>query len=303
MPTEKRPNLFLVGAQKCGTSALSGWLGQHPQVLMSFPKEPGFLAFGENGYPYLDGQGRPAPASRYVVSNEKDYLALFARARQAQHVIGEASTWYLSMPGTAEKIRQFSPNARIIIMLRDPVARAYSAWCHARSDMLEPCESFAESLACEASRSDVEFLLRYRQMGLYSEGLAQYQTTFAASKVLILFHEDLKADPGSVWRSVAQFLDINADIQPDFQHRYNSAGLPRSRLIQKLLHSHRLKTAVRQLLPHNLAMRVKAKVDDSNLAPLPPPDEQSKDQLKAYFQNDVRRVEQLTGRDLREWLQ
>ena len=70
MPTEKRPNLFLVGAQKAGTSALAGWLREHPEVCMSFPKEPGYLAFGEQGYIFPDGNGQPAPASRYELASQ-----------------------------------------------------------------------------------------------------------------------------------------------------------------------------------------------------------------------------------------
>ena len=101
MPIETRPNLFIVGAQKSGTSALAGWLGQHPQVCMSFPKEPGYLAFGERGYPFPDGYGKPAPASGYVVRDERAYLNLFAHATPDQHIRGEASTWYFALPGMA----------------------------------------------------------------------------------------------------------------------------------------------------------------------------------------------------------
>ena len=129
MPTNRRPNLFIVGAQKSGTSALAAWLTEHPQVFMSFPKEPGFLCFSERGYRYNDGYGKLAPASEYVVNDKLAYEKLFAAAKKQHAVLGEASTWYFAMPGMAERIASYSQNAKIVVILRNPVERAYSAWC------------------------------------------------------------------------------------------------------------------------------------------------------------------------------
>jgi len=303
MRTDNKPNLFIVGAQKSGTSALAGWLSQHPQVCMSFPKEPGFLAFGANGYPYPDGWGQPAPASRYVVTDERNYLDLFSHAGPQQRVIGEASTWYFALPGMAQKIRDYNPHARIIVILRNPVERAYSAWCHARSDQLEPCENFAAALALEEQRGEVEFLLRYRRMGLYSEALAQYQAVFPASQLLVLFHDDVRTDPMAVWQTVCRFLDIDAAVLPAFAHRYNSSGLPRNRLLHKLLRSHRIKRITRKILPHAVAIGTKQRLDRINLKMHPAMDARSRAELREYFRPDIKQLSQLTNRDLLSWLQ
>ena len=109
MPTETRPNLFIVGAQKSGTSALAGWLGQHPQVCMSFPKEPGYLAFGEAGYTFADGYGRAAPASRYVVRDAQSYRQLFrgVTGQEPQSV----------MVALREKMKTYSTNAEFLMQL------------------------------------------------------------------------------------------------------------------------------------------------------------------------------------------
>jgi len=303
MPTEARPNLFIVGAQKSGTSALAGWLGQHPQVCMSFPKEPGFLAFGERGYPYPDGHGNPAPASRYVVRSERAYLDLFARATPQQCITAEASTWYFALPGMAGRLRAYNPDAKIIVILRDPVERAYSAWCHARGDGLEPCEDFSAALAQEAQRGDVEFLLRYRRMGLYGQALAEYQAEFPAAQLLVLFYDDVRADPLSVWRNVCEFLGIATSHTPAFEHRYNRSGLPRNRLVHGLLRSHRLKRVVRAVLPHQLALRAKQQVEDLNLEQFPAMDAQSRAALREYYRVDIQQVSRLTNRNLAAWLQ
>lgn len=303
MPTEARPNLFLVGAQKCGTSALAGWLGQHPQVLMSFPKEPGYLAFGASGYDFRDGYGNAPPASKYVVRSERDYLRLFAGAGPQHRLLGEASSWYLTAPGMAKKIKTYSPNAKIIVMFRDPVERAYSAWCHARSDGVEPCEDFAAALEQESQRGDVEFLLRYRRMGLYSQALASYQACFDSSRLLVLFHEDLRSEPGQLWRRVCAFGEIDATFQPAFADRYNQSGEPRNRLLHSLLRSHRLKSAIRRVLPHQQALRIKQRLESANLQQFPPMVDATRAQLRAYYREDIEALSRMTGRDLGAWLQ
>jgi hypothetical protein len=303
MPTEARPNLFIVGAQKSGTSALAGWLGEHPHVCMSFPKEPGFLAFGESGYPFPDGYGNPAPASQYVVCDERSYLKLFAHARPEQRVLGEASTWYFALPGMAQKIKSYRPDAKVIVILRDPVERAYSAWCHARGDRLEPCDDFSTALQLESQRGEVEFLLRYQRMGLYSEALAEYQSVFPTAQLLVLFYDDIRADPMSSWRTVCAFLGVDASHTPRFEHRYNRSGQPRSRFVHNLLRSHRLKQVIRTVLPHPLAMRAKRQVDDLNLEQFPAMDPSCRAALREYYRPDIQRLSRLTDRDLDAWLQ
>lgn len=303
MPTDTRPNLFIVGAQKSGTSALAAWLGQHPEVCMSFPKEPGYLAFGESGYTYPDGYGNPAPASRYVVSDERSYLNLFAHATPEQRILGEASTWYLALPGMAQRIRDYRADAKIIVILRDPVERAYSAWRHARGDRLEPCEDFSAALAMEAGRGEVEFLLRYQRMGLYSEALAEYQSVFPKAQLLVLFYDDVRDDPLSVWRAVCEFLGIDAAHTPAFGNRYNRSGQPRNRFVHSLLRSHRLKRLARAVLPHQVAMRAKQQVENINLEQFPDMDATSRAALREYYRRDIQQLSRLTNRNLVAWLQ
>lgn len=302
MPTEVRPNLFIVGAQKSGTSALAGWLSQHPQVCMSFPKEPGYLAFGEAGYTFPDGYGRAAPASQYVVRDAQSYRQLFTGASGQERVFGEASTWYLTLPGMPEKLHSYNPDARILILLRNPVERAFSAWCHARSDDVEPCETFAEALSLEASRGEVEFLLRYRHMGLYSRALEAYQAVFPAEQLRVLWYDDLRSDPVAFWRDVCAFLGIHREFTPPFHRRYNRSGKPRSRIVQGLLKSHRVKRVVSRVMPHQWGLAVKARLDDINLQALPAMQPSTRDELLEFYREDIAAVAKITGRNLDAWL-
>jgi len=303
MPTEKRPNLFIVGAQKGGTSALSGWLSQHPQACMSFPKEPGYLAFGERGYDVYDAEGEPGPASKYVVRSEREYLALWADATNEQLVRGEASTWYLPTQGMAKKLYAYNAQAKIIVVLRNPAERAYSAYCHARADRVESAASFAQALALEAQRGKAEYLLRYHAMGLYAEALQSYQREFDESQLLVLFYEDLKNDPAKLWTEVCQFLGIETSYTPTFERKYNRSGQPRSSTIQRLMRSHRLKRTLRKVLPHRVALSIKEGIDNANLREFPALEADVRAQLTDYFRDDITKTSQLTGRNLDAWLQ
>ncbi len=302
MRTEPCPNFFIVGAQKSGTSALAGWLQQHPNVFMSLPKEPGYLAFLEQGYPFPDGYGGRAPASDWVINDERTYLELFSTASTQETVLGDASTWYFSVNGTAQRIKQFSPEARILVILRNPADRAYSAWCHARRDKLEPCERFSEALDMEQERGEVEFLLRYYQMGLYSEALSEYLRVFDPSRLLVLFYEDLLGDEQTLWAKLCKFLAIDSLDRPPPQRRLNRSGQPRSELMQRMLKSYPLRKAVQRLIPYSGATMIKEKLDRVNLRRFPPLDPVNRKHLQELYRQDIEQLENLTGRDLRAWL-
>jgi hypothetical protein len=302
-PTKRRPNFFIVGAQKSGTSALSAWLGQHPQVFMSFPKEPGYLAFLERGYHYLDGYGREAPASEYVVKDESTYLKLFSSASPGQSVIAEASTWYFSVPGVAERIRNFNKDAKILVILRNPVDRAYSAWCHARRDKLEPCDEFSSALQKKNDRGEVEFLLRYQRMGMYSDSLAEYLSVFGAERVRVLLYEDLLGDQLILWKHLCGFLEIDQALEMPRQRRPNRSGQPRSRLVQTVLGSHRIKAGIRAIIPTQTAFWIKDRVDRMNLKRFPELDEDTRATLLNYYRQDIETLARMTGRDLSGWLE
>lgn len=302
MPTERRPNLFLVGAQKSGTTALALMLAGHPQVFMSKPKEPGYLAFGSAGYAFADGRGRPCRAASWVVRSEPDYLDLFAAAPPQARVLGEASTWYLCQPGMAERLHAFNPHARILMILRQPADRAYSCWSHARRDGEEPLADFRAALAAEPRRQAPSHLLRYRELSHYLQPLQDYRRVFGPQRVLVLFYEDLRGDPMLLWQRCCRFLDLDAAAARPALHRHNRSGLPRSRLVHGLMQSQRLKGVLRRLLPLKLASVAKGMAEAVNLQPMPPLDPALRAELTAEFADEIRALARLTGRDLDHWL-
>jgi hypothetical protein len=296
------PNLFIVGAQKSGTSALTAMLNFHPQVFMSHPKEPGYLAFGESGYPVRRRDGKSGGANPSIVTNEADYLALFKAATKKQKVLGEASTWYLYYPGMPNRLRHYNPEAKVIIILRNPIDRAYSAWGHARRDELEPCENFADALAMEVQRNEPEYLLRYHELGRYSAPLAQFQACFDEGNLLVLFYQDLEESPDDLWYRLCRFLEVETIELPP-QRRNNRSGKPRSRKFQRVMRSHRLKSVLLGLLPYRFLTWLKMWGDKMNLRRFPPMDQKVRNGLREYYREDVNAVMKLTGRDLTVWLE
>jgi hypothetical protein len=165
------PNFFIVGAAKAGTSSLYQYLRQHSQVYLSYPvKEPNFFAFdGEiikfNGL-HTQAETLPDSLTSLVAYEElfKDSMNYPAR--------GEASTLYLYCPGTAERIRSLVPDAKLIVVLRQPADRAYSHYIMMVRSGREWL-SFEEALEQERTRIEQSWspTWHYRETGYYHEQL------------------------------------------------------------------------------------------------------------------------------------
>jgi len=197
------PNLFIVGAMKAGTTALHGYLDQHPDIFMSDPKEPGFFAD-----PAPDAAARDA------------YLALFAGGA-GQRWRGEASTRYTKAGDSgsvAGRIAEVAPEARILYMVRDPVARTLSQYLFNRRIHAE------RRALCQAVREDP----RYRRVGDYTGRITPYLDRFGADRVRILSAEDLEADPQAVLDALFFWLDLpSVPVPPDLRKNTATGGLRR----------------------------------------------------------------------------
>jgi len=143
------PDFFLVGAPKCGTSALHAALARHPGLFLCEPKEPKF--FLTDGPPPTSGGGPgDVPTWREHVWRRDDYEALFAAA-PATALCGESTVFYLYDRDAQARIRKLLPDARLVAVLRDPAERAHSNWVHLRDAGLEPEADFATALELSAA--------------------------------------------------------------------------------------------------------------------------------------------------------
>lgn len=209
-----KPNLFIVGAPKCGTTSMNDYLAQHPEVFMPTSKEPHY--FGSD-LRYTPG----------YIRDEAEYLSLFAAAGPGKKIIGEASTWYLFSQRAAEEIKAFSPDARIIIMLRNPVDMIYSLHGQRLYDCNEDIPDFADALEAEADRQrglrrpqafqgSLDVYL-YREVGKYASQVQRYLEVFGRERVHFITFEELTRDTAGAFQRTCEFLDIDPTIQVDFQ--------------------------------------------------------------------------------------
>jgi len=293
------PNFLIIGAAKAGTSSLHQYLSQHPQVFMSSPKEPRFFApelYTEHlKDPYRSG----AKEHRSVPMSLEEYSALFDPVTD-EIAVGEASTEYLYMPNTPERIRQLIPEVNLIAVLRDPAERAFSAFCYQVRDGCERL-SFEQALVAEEERTVQKKRWpgwQYKQVGFYYEQVKRYFGLFDRSKIKIYLHEDLTADSGRVAKDIFGFLSVDDTFVPDLTRR-NISAIPKSRTLQNLMiKDNPLKTMVKPFMPAALRMRLRSQ----NLSKKPMLSPAIRHQLVKDYREDILRLQDLIDRDLSSWL-
>lgn len=222
---EKHPNFFIVGAAKSGTTSLWMYLKQHPEIHMPSTletKEPSFFC---NLYGYRDFEA---------------YLRLFSES-QKEKAIGEASHAYLTSPESADWIRKVYPEAKIIIILRNPIERSYSLYNWMIREGYEWIYPFEKALIKEKDRlknthfknDNPQYYYNYLYFtsGLYSEQVKRYLNAFPQKQILILLFEDLTADPIAVIQRIYDFLGVDCDFIPKIKI-HNKTKIPFSAPIQ-----------------------------------------------------------------------
>lgn len=237
------PNFFLVGAPKSGTTALYHYLDQHPQIYMSPLKEPNYFAAEvreENYEPKLRAglarQNRrlrqfllgPMLKKRFggIVADWDDYLRLFANVSD-QTAVGEASVCYLWSPSAPARIAQIIPDAKILVMLRNPADRAFSQYLHGLGNGVIHW-SFREHIERSLRHRSGQFCVYYPflQFGLYSEQIVRYRERFGAN-IWIGLYEDFKDHPLEVFRNICRFLGVAPGFSPDMTSRHLEPQVPR----------------------------------------------------------------------------
>jgi hypothetical protein len=285
------PDLFIVGAPKCGTTSLYNYLQGHPEVFLSAVKEPQFFAgdrIVKRGMPFPEAMDR--------------YLALFEDAGDVKRV-GEASTSYLESPEAVERIRDFAPDARIVAMLRNPVDMMHSLHGMRVAQGVEPKVDFADAMADERTRPGFgtvgdQSSVRYRDRARYADMLPGWFAAFGPERVHVIITEELAAEPAQTFARVLDFLEV-AGYQPQSFRHYNTSLRPRSVLLSRIVGRlpHRAVPVSRLDRLTIPLMRLLRRTNRRRLD-RPPVDPVLREQLRAEFAPDVTRLEALLGREL-----
>ena len=296
------PNFLIIGAAKAGTTALYHYLQQHPQIYMSPHKEPRFFALeGES----IDFQG-PGDKTRFrFVTDMDSYRALFDGVSD-EIAIGEASPWYLYVPQAGDRIKHHLPDVKLIAILREPVARAYSNFVHALREGLEPLEDFAQAMEAEAERISHNWSYRwhYRQKGFYYGQIKHYFELFDREQIKVYLYEDFISNPASLLEDIFRFLGVDETFEPNLSRKHNVSGIPRNVLLdQFLIRDTRPRRILTRLLPSKrLRQPLKNKLMKLNLRPKPPLEPSVKERFQQEYREDILKLQELIQRDLSKWL-
>ena len=195
LTTEREPNFFLIGAGRSGTTFLADLLGQHPDVFLTDPKEPHFLALADT-MPDFKGPGDDVTVNRLSVTRPMDYRALYETARETARGDASVSTLYYAERSLAN-LEKYFPSARVVAVFREPVERAYSAYSYLRVRGFEKAPSFQEAVAQElrGERRRWQHLWQYIDMGRYGSQLRPFIETLGPDRVHVTFYDWLSRDP------------------------------------------------------------------------------------------------------------
>jgi len=311
------PNFFLVGAPKAGTTSLYHYLAQHPEIYMSPIKEPchfcteirpenfsdegraGVQAAFEEQRKYLQGP-MTEQRSGSIGVDWNDYVKLFMNVK-TETAIGEASVKYLWSKTAAENIQAKIPHAKILMVLRDPVNRAFSDYLEALTAGALGCSfrKYVEScLSCK--RGKISLWWPILETGLYYEGVKRYLDRFPRESVRILLYENYRAELASVLAESFRFLGVDSSFKPDLSKRHNEPRVPRFIALNRLLSKPGGLNRLATLCPSGLKSRLrKLWVRPRDGIAVKPSDREF---LLSYYRDDIRKLAQLLSCDLTAWL-
>ncbi len=268
---------------------------QHPDVFMPKLKEPQFFVAAQV-------QNR----IQKWVDDETQYRALFAGS-EGKKAIGEASVMYLFFYREAvENIKKYLGNEiKILMILRNPVERAYSAYNFVRVNNPEEKYSFESALEKEDERfkSEVSLFMQYRKMGLYADAVKSYLESFKS--VHIVWYDDFIKDvPGTI-KSIFRFLSVNPDVNIDYNKRWNEGGWQWKNPVLRWLFmsDNPFKKAYKMFSKKKKGVRTNKFFRDNFAKKAEPMDSETRKNLIEYFRSDIEKLSIVTGRDLSSWLE
>lgn len=293
---KEHPNFLIIGAAKCGTTSLYHYLNQHRDVFMPEWKEPSFFADNAVG----------------GIQDLVEYKALFNAAPEQCVATGEASVAYLYDKNAALKIKDtLGGDTKIIVLLRNPIDMAYSLWGHMKRVGAED-NSFDVGIknadqyvaASHGGRFKNEWLgnFLYLQRALYTQQLKAYYDVLDANNIHVFIYEEFFADTEASVNSVFDLLNVSNDCDICLEKK-NVSGSVRSGAVQGFLRNPSfVKNILKAIVPSGVLAGLKKRVSEFNRVQkaLDPMSAELRKELEGYFNDDVRALEQMLGRSLKE---
>lgn len=313
---QHKPNFLIVGAVKAGTTSLHEYLQMHPQVYMSPVKETNYFSDADMLFDHFNVDYRqdinvaldkylagPMDTKIHIahVRTAEQYALLYKNVHN-ELAIGEVSNSYLYCPGTAARIRAELPDAKIVMILRNPIERLYSQFLMnvklgkiAERDLLK---EIAADQAKAIKGWGVSHL--YLEVGAYYAQVKRYFDLFPKEQIKVMFYDDYKRDPKKAMRDLFTFLGVDPAFEPDMSQRYNEAGMPRFGKLNYWLTQIGVYGLVKRLFSAGLKEKLKSLIYTRKNIPTIQPEEKA--WLVEYYKVDVQNLSKLINKDLNHWL-
>jgi len=297
---KKLPNFLIVGAAKSGTTSLYYYLKEHPEICISKNIKETFFFTGKD---FKDVNKESCNYGRYAVTSLERYKLLFNHCGNKK-VRGEVCVAYLFFyKESIQNIKKIlSDKVKIIIVLRNPIDRAFSNYLHHVRDGCEK-ETFEKALSLEKERKRKKWWWGYYliEAGMYYDQVKAYLENF--SEVKIYLYDDLKKDPLSLVQDIYRFLEVNDSFTPkSLGIKYNVSGIPKNRFFYEIIFkSNPIKSVITPFIPRNLREKIIA-IASQKLLKKPQMKPETREYLKELYQEDVLKLQGLIKKDLTHWL-
>lgn len=300
-----KPNFLIVGGAKCGSTSLYHYLNQHPEVFMPVNKEPNYFV-----REYQLEMNSLCPSynidMQRMVFETVEYYNLFRDVKINQQAIGEASVTYLFKPEYAiPKIQKELENPKIIIILRNPIKRAFSHYSYACELGFEHL-SFEDAISIEKSRLEDHWssTFAYISQGMFYNQVEAYLNSFENVHILLL--DDFLKDRQFEIKKIYKFLEVSDDFINTFGEEFNSSGIPRNKFVHKhLVHNTTLKKHIKRLLNRvlndDVLRKINRKVRSINQRGKMVLSDSQTDLVRNIYSQEISRLSKLIGRDLTHW--
>ncbi len=298
----RNPDFLIVGTARAGTTALHYYLRSHPEIFLPSQKEPCFFCFGEDKLNYKRGK------FAFAVTDSGKYFRLFDKAASNQ-VMGEISTPYLYLHKQTIKSIQKNYSGvtlpKIVIILRNPVERAYSQYLWKVRDGREEL-SFFDALKEENNRINQNYSIdyHYAHRGLYAEAVKNYMEKFPSVKIILF--ENFKNHFENTMSELLIFLGVNENFNFVRIDKINSSAKPLFPSLSKLVtFESRIKYAILNYVPDSIRLSFKEqfyRINSVNTI-APPISEDARKFLLDFYQKDILKLQSVTGLNLNSWLQ
>jgi hypothetical protein len=303
------PDFFIVGAPRCGTTAMCRYLSRHPQICFSRPKEPHYFS-------RLDHDPTPEELRR-------DYLnKRFGHFEDRHRAAGEGSVSYLYLPGVIERINNLNPEAKFVVQIRNPLSMLPSYHQRMRFLLQEDEPDFRKAWDLQEARHDGRHvpkrcldwrLLMYSHVAMFGVQVERLFNLVGRDRSHVIVFDDFKADNRGTYLSLLDFLGVEDDGQTDFERRFQSQ-MYRYEWLQKLLYvpatrgGKAVETLQQKSRKYNedgtrkpSVIKRLAKLNKIPVAPSPLSEEMA-DVIREILRPDLEHLSSLLGRDMSFWL-